>query len=187
MTDFAALKADISARMDKAADALKRDFASLRTGRASPALLDSIVVDAYGEQMRIDQLGSINVPEPRLLSISVWDKSMVKAIEKAITESNMGLNPSNDGTLIRLPIPPITEERRTELVKAAGKFTENARIAVRNLRREAMDSVKAWEKGKQISKDELERFEAEIQKITDSAVKTMDDALAHKETEIKQV
>ena len=187
MADFASLKADLSARMTKAADAHRKDLASLRTGRAAPSLLDSVVVEAYGERMKIDQLGTINAPEPRLLSISVWDRSVVKAVEKAISDAGLGLNPSNDGQLIRIPIPSLTEERRSEYVKLAGKFTESARIAVRNLRREGMESVKKWEKDKEIGEDEAKRLEAEIQKLTDEAIGRMDDALKSKELEIRQI
>jgi ribosome recycling factor len=187
MEQYETLRADIAARMGKAFDALKKDLATLRTGRATPALLDSIVVEAYGEQMKIDQLGTVNAPEPRLLSINVWDRSMVKAIERAITDANMGLNPSNDGQLIRVPVPALNEERRNEMVKVAGKFTEQARIAVRNLRREANDAIKKMKNDKIMSEDEQARCEADIQKVTDEVIKQMDEALKAKEQEVRQV
>ena len=142
------------ARMDKAVDALKEEFASLRTGRASASLLDQVQVDAYGSQMPINQVGAISVPEPRMISVSVWDKALVISVEKAIRSAGLGLNPVTDGQNLRIPIPPLTEERRKDLVKVAGKYAEQQRIAVRNIRRDANDDLRAAEKAHVISQDE---------------------------------
>jgi len=174
-------------RMDKAIAALKEEFASLRTGRASANLLDQISVDAYGSQMPINQVGAISVPEPRMISVSVWDKALVIAVEKAIRSSNLGLNPVTDGQNLRIPIPPLTEERRKELAKIAGKYAEQQRIAVRNIRRDANDDLRNAEKAHVISQDEEKRMEAEVQKLTDEAIKRVDEALKTKEQEIMHV
>ena len=145
---------DIQRRMDGAIESLKREFGGLRTGRASAGLLDPVRVDAYGSKMPLAQVGTVGVPEPRLLTVQVWDKSMVAAVEKAIRESDLGLNPSSDGMLVRIPIPELSEERRRELTKVAGKYAEQAKVAVRNVRRDGMDMLKRMEKDAEISKDE---------------------------------
>ncbi len=186
-TDINALKRDVKRRMEGAQEVLHKEFSGLRTGRASTGLLESITVDAYGSDMPMNQVGTVGVPEPRMLTVQVWDKSLVKAVEKAINESGLGLNPSIDGQLVRVPIPPLTEERRQELAKVAGKYSEEARIAVRNVRRHAMDELKKAEKDGDISEDEHRDYAKEIQDLTDSSVKAVDDILANKEQEIMQV
>ena len=173
--------------MDKAVEALKKDFSGLRTGRASTALLDGLMVEAYGAMTPLSQVGTVSVPESRMLSVQVWDRSLVKSVEKAIRSSELGLNPMNDGQLIRIPIPPLNEERRIELTKIAAKYTEQARIAVRNIRRDAMDAVKKMQKDGDISEDEQKKYETEIQNMTDATIKTMDEMLKVKDQEIKQV
>ena len=178
---------DIERRMDGALEALRKEFAGLRTGRASPSLLEPIAVDAYGSSMSLNQLGNINVPEPRLLSVQVWDRSMVKAVEKAIRESGLGLNPQTEGQTIRVPIPELNEERRRELTKVASKYGEQARIAVRNVRRDGMDTLKRMEKNGEISQDEHKMWAEEIQSLTDDHVKKVDEAVDTKEKEIMQV
>ena len=174
-------------RMDKAVQALKEEFASLRTGRASANLLDQVHVDAYGSQMPLNQVGSISVPEPRSISVSVWDKGLVVSVEKAIRNAGLGLNPVVEGQNLRIPIPPLTEERRRELAKVAGKYAEQQKIAIRNVRRDAMDDLKKAEKDNVITQDEHRRMDAEVQKLTDDAVKRVDEALKTKEQEIMQV
>jgi ribosome recycling factor len=176
---------DVKRRMDGAIDALKREFAGLRTGRASSGLLDSIRVDAYGQAMPLAQVGTVGVPEPRLLTVQVWDKSMVAAVERAIRDSHLGLNPSSDGMLVRVPIPELSEERRKELTKVAGKYA--AKVAVRNVRRDGMDMLKRQEKDGDISKDEQKGMSDQIQKSTDSHVKEIDDLAEAKDKEIMQV
>ncbi|MFN9003326.1 MAG: ribosome recycling factor, partial [Alphaproteobacteria bacterium] len=163
------------------------EFAGLRTGRASANLLDSIQVEAYGNMMPMNQVGTINVPEPRMITIQVWDKSMIKAVEKAITQANLGLNPASDGQLIRVPIPALSEERRKELSKIAGKYAEGAKVAIRNVRRDGMDALKQQEKDKKISEDEHRKQSDQIQKMTDDFVKKIDEALATKEKDIMSV
>ncbi len=178
---------DIQRRMDGALAALKRDFSGLRTGRASTALLDALDVDAYGSQMPIDQVGTVSVPEPRLLTIQVWDKGLVGAVEKSIRESELGLNPQSEGQLIRIPIPDLSEERRLEIKKIAAKYAEQARISVRNVRRDGMDQLKKAEKGGEISQDDQRIYGDELQDMTDTHVKKIDETLAQKEEEIMQV
>lgn len=178
---------DIERRMDGALEALRKEFAGLRTGRASPSLLEPITVDAYGSSMALNQLGNINVPEPRLLSVQVWDRSMVKAVEKAIRESGLGLNPQTEGQTIRVPIPELNEERRRELTKVASKYGEQARVAVRNVRRDGMDTLKRMEKNGEISQDEHKMWADEIQSLTDDHIKKVDEAVGTKEKEIMQV
>lgn len=177
----------IKQRMEGALESLRKEFAGLRTGRASTGMLDPVQVDAYGSLMPLNQVASINVPEPRLLSVQVWDKGMVKAVEKAIREAGLGLNPQPDGALIRVPVPELSQERRQELVKIAGKYTEQARIAVRNVRRDALDELKKQEKNKEISEDELKSQSEKVQNLTDQTIKKIDEALAHKEKEITTV
>jgi ribosome recycling factor len=174
-------------RMDKSVAALKEEFAGLRTGRASSTLLDQINVEAYGSTMPINQVGAVSVPEPRMLMVNVWDKSMVVAVEKAIRSSNLGLNPMVHGQSLRIPIPPLTEERRKDLAKVAGKYAEQQRIAVRNIRRDANDDLKKAEKDGVINQDELKRMETEVQKLTDEAIRKVDEALKTKEQEIMHV
>ncbi len=179
--------ADLKRRMDGAVEALKREFAGLRTGRASAALLEPLVVDAYGSAVPITQVGTVNVPEARMLSVQVWDASLVKSVERAIRESDLGLNPQVDGNIIRVPIPELSEERRTELTKIASRYAEQARIAARNVRRDGMDTLKRQEKDSEISKDEHRDRGEDIQKLTDTHIGDIDGLLASKEKEIMQV
>jgi ribosome recycling factor len=174
-------------RMDKAVLALKDEFGGLRTGRASATLLEPIMVEAYGSSMSITSVAAISVPEPRLITVNVWDKGTVVAVEKAIRAAGLGLNPVVDGQTLRVPIPPLTEERRKDLVKLAAKYAEQQRVAVRNVRREAMEDLKKAEKDGAISQDELKRMETEVQGFTDAAVKRIDETLKTKEQEIMQV
>lgn len=178
---------DVERRMTGAVDALKREFAGLRTGRASTALLDPITVEAYGAKMPLNQVGTVGVPEPRLLTVQVWDRGMVGAVERAIRDSDLGLNPSSDGQLVRIPIPELSEERRKELTKIAGRYAEQAKVAVRNVRRDGMDALKKMEKDGDISQDEHKSFADDIQKTTDAHVKMIDELTAAKEKEIMQV
>ncbi len=174
-------------RMDKAVTALKEEFAGLRTGRASTALLDQIHVDAYGSSMPLNQVAAVSVPEPRSLMVSVWDKGVVVSVEKAIRAAGLGLNPVNEGQNLRIPIPPLTEERRRDIAKLAGKYAEQQRIAVRNVRHHAMDDLKKAEKDTVITQDEQRRMHDEVQKLTDEAIKRIDETLKTKEQEIMQV
>jgi ribosome recycling factor len=178
---------DIKRRMQGASAALKTELSGLRTGRASAHLLDPVTVEAYGNQMPLTQCASVTVPEPRLISVNVWDRSLVKAVEKAIVDSNLGLSPATEGQTIRLRIPELNEERRKELVKIAHKYAETARVAVRHVRRDAMDLIKKLEKDHAISKDDHDRHSAEIQKATDSGISEIDHLLAGKEKEILTV
>lgn len=178
---------DYKKRMDGAITALQHEFGGLRTGRASPSLLDPIKVDAYGSETPLTSVASVSVPEPRMISVNVWDKSVVAAVDKAIRSANLGLNPIMDGQTLRIPIPPLTGERRQELAKVAGKYAEQQRIAVRNIRRDAMEHLKKLEKEHQISEDEHKRHGTEVQKATDDHIKKVDDLLRHKEEEIMQV
>lgn len=180
-------KADLKRRMDGAKSVLKSEFGGLRTGRASATLLDPITADAYGSPTPVNQLGTVSVPEPRLISVQVWDKSVVPAVEKAIRESDLGLNPVVEGTLLRIPIPELNEERRQEMVKVAHKYAESARVAVRHVRRDGMEALKKMEKAGEISQDEHHDFADEVQKLTDSAISEIDAALAAKEEEILTV
>ncbi|WP_291295975.1 ribosome recycling factor [Elioraea sp.] len=177
---------DLRRRMDGALDTLKKEFGGLRTGRASPALLEPIKVEIYGSEMPITQVGTIGVPEPRMLTVQVWDRSAVTSVEKAIRDSGLGLNPSSDGQLVRVPLPPLTTERRNELAKLAGKYAEAARISVRGVRRDGMETLKKHEKDGAISQDLHRDWTEAVQKLTDGYIKRVDDALAAKETDIKQ-
>ena len=177
-------KADLQRRMSGALDALKNDLVGLRTGRASTALLDPINVEVYGAQMPLNQVATVSVPEARLISVQVWDKGNVGPVEKAIRSAGLGLNPITDGTMIRLPIPDLTEERRKELAKLAGQYAEKARIAVRNVRRDGMDHLKVDEKKNGVSEDERKRLEVEVQKLTDDIIKDIDSSAHAKEQEI---
>jgi ribosome recycling factor len=181
------LKADLRRRMDSAVEVLKKEFSGLRTGRAASSLLEPVVVEAYGQSMPITQCGTIGVPEARMLTVQVWDKGLVKAVEKAIRDANLGLNPQSDGQLVRVPIPALNEERRKELQKVAGKYAEQARVSVRNVRRDGMDSLKKLEKDGHISEDEIKKHEKEVQVMTDEEIKKIDEAVSHKEKEIMQV
>lgn len=182
-----ALAKELQRRMDGALDALKREFGGLRTGRAATSLLEPITVEAYGAATPLNQVGTVGVPEPRMLTVQVWDRKLVGAVEKAIREAGLGLNPSNDGNLVRVPIPPLSEERRQELTKVAAKYAEQARVAVRNVRRDGMEGLKKLEKDGKISQDEQHGLADKVQKATDEHVKRVDDALAQKEKEILQV
>jgi ribosome recycling factor len=178
---------EFSRRMDGALEALQKEFAGLRTGRASAHLLDQIKVQAYGNLMPLNQVGTVNVPEPRMITVQVWDRSQVREVEKAIRDAGLGLNPASDGQLVRVPIPELSQERRTELSKIAHKYAEQARVAVRNVRRDGMEFLKKQEKDGKISEDEHRKLHDEVQKLTDGHVKKVDDALAAKEKEIMQV
>ena len=177
---------DLQRRMDGAIHALRTEFASLRTGRASGSMLEPIMVDAYGQMTPINQLGTINVPEPRMVTINVWDKGMVGKVEKAIRESGLGINPQLNGTIIMLPIPELNEERRRELTKVAGNYAEHARVAIRNLRRDGMDQVKKA-KVDGLSEDDQKFWEGEVQELTDKYIKIVDQTLETKQAEIMQV
>lgn len=174
---------DIQKRMDSAIAALQKDFAGLRTGRASPNMLDNIQVEAYGSMLPMNQVGNVTVPEPRLLNVNVWDKGMIKAVEKAIREYDASLNPMADGQLIRVSIPAPSEERRKEMVKTAHKYAENAKVAIRNVRRDGMDALKAAK----LPEDEQRKQSDQLQKITDDHIKKIDDLLAAKEKDIMSV
>ncbi len=180
-------KEDMKRRMDGAVGTLKSEFGGLRTGRASAALLDPVTVEAYGNAMPISQLGTVSVPESRLLTVQVWDKSMVKAVDKAIRDAGLGLNPQVDGQLLRIPVPELNEERRKELAKLASKYAEHARVAVRNVRRDGMEILKKLEKDHKIGQDEHHKFAEELQKLTDAHIKDVDQLLHSKEQEIMQV
>ncbi|BEV01761.1 ribosome recycling factor [Novosphingobium olei] len=177
-------KADLERRMKGAVEALKHDLTGLRTGRANTALLDPITVEVYGSRMPLNQLATVSAPEPRLLSVQVWDKSNIGPVEKAIRSAGLGLNPINDGNNLRLPIPDLTEERRKELAKLASQYAEKARVAIRNVRRDGMDALKTDENKKEISEDDRKRAETELQKLTDEQIKAADEAAAEKEKEI---
>ena len=179
--------ADLERRMEGALTSLAKEFQGLRTGRASTQLLDSVAVKAYGAYMPINQLATVSVPEPRMLSVQVWDKENTKIVEKAIRESNLGLNPQVDGQLLRIPLPDLSEERRQELSKIAAKYAENAKIAVRNVRRDGMDTTKKMEKDGDISQDDRHIYDEEIQTITDKSINKIDELLSSKEVEIMQV
>jgi ribosome recycling factor len=174
-------------RMEKALDALRREFAGVRTGKASPALLDTVRVEAYGSHVPINQVGAVSAPEPRLLTIQVWDKSQIKAVERALRESDLGLNPSNDGNLIRIPIPALTEERRKEYVRMLHKLAEEGRVAIRQARQHANDDVKKRQKDGEITEDEARRSQDQVQKLTDEYVHKVDDLVKKKEAEVMEV
>ena len=186
MADFdaPAFKADLERRMHSALAALQADLGGLRTGRASTSLLDRVTVEVYGSNMALSQVATVTVPEPRMLSVQIWDKSNVQMVEKAIRSAGLGLNPITDGQTLRLPIPDLTEDRRKELAKLASQYSEKAKIAVRNVRRDGMESLKAAEKKGDLSQDEQKRHEADVQKVTDKAVADIESASAAKEKEI---
>jgi ribosome recycling factor len=182
-----ALFKDTGGKMARSIEAFKKDLGKIRTGRASFSLLDGIKVDYYGTPTPLPQVGTLSVPESRMITVTPWDTKMVGPIEKAIQASGLGLNPSNDGKMVRIPIPPLTEERRKDLVKVVKKMAEEARIAVRNIRRESLEKVKEKEKKKEISEDEMKRWQDRVQKETDSHVKKIDEILKTKEQEIMEV
>ena len=178
---------DLERRMQGALNVLKQEFGGLRTGRANASILDPVTVDAYGTPMPLNQLATITVPEPRMISVQVWDKSQVGAVDKAIRESDLGLNPIGEGQVLRIPIPELNEERRQEIAKLAAKYAEQARVAVRNVRRDGMDQLKRQEKEGDIGQDEQHTHGAEVQELTDKIIKQIDETLAAKEEEILQI
>jgi ribosome recycling factor len=185
--DLNSLKQDMTRRMDSALETLRREFGGLRTGRASPGLLEPIRVEAYGTEMPLPQVGTIAVPEPRMITVQVWDRTLVNAVVAAIRDSGLGLNPAADGQNVRVPIPQLTAERRTELAKAAGRYGEGARVAIRGVRRDGNEKIKALEKKHEISEDDARDWTEVVQKLTDQYIKRIDDSLAEKEKEIRQV
>jgi ribosome recycling factor len=178
---------DLKRRMDGAIHTLKQELGGLRTGRASTSLLDAVQVEAYGSMMPVNQVGSISTPEPRLLTVQVWDKGLVASVEKAIRAANLGLNPAVDGQLVRIPMPDLSEERRKELVKVAHKYAETTRVAIRNIRRDGMDALKKLEKDKQVSEDDARGKSDNVQKITDEYIGKVDELIKNKEKEILTV
>lgn len=178
---------DLDRRMRAAIDALKRELSGLRSGRASANLLDPVMVNVYGQKMPLNQVGSVSVPEPRMIAVHVWDKAAVPAVDKAIREANLGLNPIVDGTILRLPVPPLTQERRQELIKLAHKYAEQSRVAIRNVRREGMELLKKLEKDSKMSQDEHRNNSTKVQELTDKLIKDIDQVLASKEVEINKV
>jgi ribosome recycling factor len=186
-SDLTSLKTDLTRRMDGALETLKRDFSGLRSGRASPALLEPVRVEAYGGEVPLSQVGTVAVPEARMLTVQVWDRNLTGAVERAIRDSGLGLNPASDGQLVRVPIPQLTGERRIELSKAAHRYAEACKVSVRGVRRDGMDQVKGMQKKATISEDDEKRWADEVQKLTDQYIKRIDDALAEKDKEIKQV
>jgi ribosome recycling factor len=187
VTDLNALKTDLTRRMDGALETLRRDFAGLRSGRASPALLEPVKVEAYGGEVPITQVATIAVPEARMITAQVWDRTLVGAVERAIRDAGLGLNPMADGQLVRVPIPQLTGERRAELSKAAHRYAEASKVSVRGVRRDGMEQIKQAESKSVISQDDQKRWSDEVQKLTDSYIKRIDDSLADKDKEIKQV
>ncbi len=184
--DFELDTDDLERRMDRAIAALRTEFASLRTGRASGSMLEPVMVEAYGQMTPVNQLGTVNVPEPRMVTINVWDRGMVSKVEKAIRDSGLGINPQTNGTIIMLPIPELNEERRRELTKVAANYAEHARVAVRNLRRDGMDQIKKA-KSNGLSEDDVKFWEDEVQELTDRYIKLVDQTLESKQAEIMQV
>jgi len=178
---------DIQRRMDASIASLQSEFMGLRAGRASTGMLEPILVDAYGSKMPMNQVGNISAPEPRLLTVSVWDAAMTPVVEKAIRDSDLGLNPATEGNLVRVPIPDLSEERRKDMVKVAGRYAEGCRVAIRNIRRDSIEKVRKAEKDGLMSEDDRHTQENKIQKLTDEFVKKVDDALSHKEKEITHV
>jgi ribosome recycling factor len=186
MSEDAVVK-DLRRRMEGATEVLRKEFAGLRTGRASASLLEPVTVEAYGNMMPLNQVGTVGVPEPRLLVVTVWDRSLVKATEKAIREAGLGLNPQTEGQVIRVPIPDLNEERRRELTRVAAKYAEQARVSVRNVRRDGIDLLKRQEKDGDITQDDHRKLQSDIQALTDSTIKHVDEMLAQKDKEILQV
>lgn len=178
---------DLKRRMDGALEVLRDEFSGLRTGRATPALLEPIHVDAYGSSMPISQVGTISAPDARLLSVQIWDNTLISSVEKAIRESELGLNPQTEGNVVRVPVPQLSEERRVEMTKVASKYAEQARVAVRNVRRDGIDGIKKMERDGAISQDEQHAWADEVQALTDAAIEEIDEAVTAKEKEILQV
>ncbi len=178
---------DLRRRMEGALEALRKDFGGLRTGRASASLLEPVTVSAYGGTMALKEVASINVPEPRMITVQVWDRTLVKAVDKAIRESGLGLNPQTEGQLVRVPIPDLNEERRRELTRVAARYAEGARVAVRNVRRDGIEALRRREKDSEISEDEQHHLHAEVQHLTDEFIRHIEEALAQKDKEILQV
>ena len=178
---------DLRRRMDGALEVLRKEFGGLRTGRASTSLLEPVQVNAYGGMVPLNQVASVNVPEPRMISVQVWDRSVVKAVDKAIREAGLGLNPQTEGQVIRVPIPELNEERRRELTRVAAKYAEQARVSVRNVRRDGIEALRRLEKDSEISQDEHRKLERDIQHLTDDHIKRIDETLAQKDKEILQV
>ena len=185
--DLNILKQDLTRRMDGALETLRREFAGLRTGRAHPGLLEPVRVVAYGTEMPLNQVGTVGTPEPRMLTVQVWDKSLVTTVERAIRDAGLGLNPAADGQLVRVPIPQLTTERRNDLAKLAHKYAEGGKISVRGVRRDGMEQVKAMEKKHEIGEDVAKTWQDEVQKLTDQYIKRIDETLADKEKDIRQV
>ena len=181
------LLTDLRRRMDGAIEVLRKEFGGLRTGRASASLLEPVTVSAYGGTLPINQLANVSVPEPRMITVQVWDRAMVKAVDKAIREAGLGLNPQTEGQVIRVPIPDLNEERRRELTRVSAKYAEQARVSVRNVRRDGIEVLRRREKGAEISQDEQRKLQHEIQNLTDDYIRRIDDALAQKDKEILQV
>lgn len=186
-TDLPSLKTDLTRRMEGALETLRREFAGLRSGRASPALLEPVRVEAYGTEVPLTQVGNVAVPEARMLTVQVWDRTLVGAVERGIRDAGLGLNPQSDGQLVRVPIPILTGERRTELSKAAHRYAEGAKISVRGVRRDGMEQIKTAEAKKDVGQDEGKTWADEVQKLTDGYIKRVDEQLAEKDREIKQV
>lgn len=178
---------DLKRRMEGALEAFRKELTGLRTGRASSSLLEPVTVEAYGNRMHLKEVATVSVPEPRLISVQVWDRGMTKAVEKAIRDSGLGLNPQAEGQVIRVPLPDLTQERRAELAKVANKYAEQARVAIRNVRRDGMDGLKKAEKASEITQDEHKTLADKFQTLTDQHIKMVDDALAAKEKDIMQV
>ena len=178
---------DLKQRMQGAQDVLEKEYSGLRTGRASTNMLETVTVDAYGARMPLNQVGTVSVPEPRLLTVQVWDMGLTKSVEKAIRDAGLGLNPQGEGSLIRVPVPELSQERRQELQKVAGKYAEQARVSIRNIRRDGMDVIKKMEKEKEISEDEQKRYADEIQKLTDDCIKKIDSMLTSKEADVMKI
>jgi ribosome recycling factor len=182
-----ALLKDLSRRMDGAIEVLRKEFGGLRTGRASASLLEPVQVEAYGNMVPLNQVANISVPEPRMITVQVWDRGVAKAVDKAIREAGLGLNPQSEGQVIRVPIPDLNEERRRELTRVAAKYAEQARVSVRNVRRDGVDALRKLEKDSEISQDEHRKLQTDIQHLTDNHIKRIDEALAQKDKEILQV
>ena len=184
---FDQIKNDMKSKMDLSIQSFKSDMQGVRAGRASPSMLDSIKIEAYGQKMNINQLGNITTPDPRTISIDVWDASNVTLVDKALRESDLGINPMIEGNLIRLPLPQLTEERRSEFLKMAGKISENTKIAIRNIRRDGIERVKKLEKDKEIGQDDSKKYQDNIEKITIDQIKSIEEILKHKEEDLKNI
>ena len=184
---FEKIRDDIKSRMDSSFNSFKSDIQGIRAGRASPSMLDSIKVETYGQKMNVNQLANITTPDPRTINIDVWDNANISLVEKAIRESDLGINPMIEGNLIRLPLPQVTEERRIEYLKIAGKISENAKVAIRNIRRDGIEQVKKLEKDKEIGKDDAKKFQDNVEKITSDQIKSIDEMLKAKEEDLKKI